>query len=115
MSSERQAAAGAPGPVPTEQARLEQMSSRALIGQLAVLNERLTSETTAGGYRPLPGRSMRIASLTRRIRLTEAELARRTPTPGSMNQHSSATPHCPAGSTSTITTEPTPQSEASDP
>lgn len=96
MSSERQAAAGAPEPVPTEQARLEQMSSRALIGQLAVLNERLTSETTAGGYRPLPGRSMRIASLTRRIRLTEAELARRTPTPDHPQD-----PHAPPTGTET--------------
>ena len=35
------------------------------------------------------------------------------PTPGSMSQPSNATRHCPAGSTSTITTAPTPPSEAS--
>lgn len=61
-----------------------------------------TSEPVPTGHRPAEGSSA-----------FTAPCPTVGTTPGSTNQHNNATPHCPAGSTSKITTEPTPPSEAS--
>jgi hypothetical protein len=61
--------------IAAEQTPLAQMSLRALIAQLAALEDRIRSENATGGT--APGHTQRIASLTRRVRLIQTELAHR--------------------------------------